>query len=339
MKYIAMGELMLRLTPPAYDRLIQAQTFKVSFGGAEANVLLSLAVLGQTAAFVSKVPDNDVGRAALHSLQQYGVDVNRVLLGGSRLGIYFNEPGVSLRPGKVLYDRKGSAFAEAGPEEFCWSSLLDGFDWYHITGITPALSDSAAEFTLQSVRCAKEKGMTVSCDLNYRSALWSREKAGTVMNGILPFCDLIITNPDQAADVLGLFPQKGVEPDSEAAAIELSEKIAERFSCRFVAHTLRRSPSATSNELSGYLYDAESRRLFTAPKYTVSPIVDRIGGGDSFAGGLLYALGAGNDPDFALRFAVAAEALKHTVNGDYNLCTVEEIRRLMDSDGSVRVLR
>lgn len=338
-RIITLGEIMLRLSPPGYERILQTESFDVKFGGGEANVAVSLANYGESAAFVSAVPDNLLGRAAINSLRRYGVDTSLILRSGKRLGIYYLEKGASQRPSKVVYDRAASSISEVSADQFDWDNIFSGADWLHFTGITPALSDSAAALCLEAVKQAKAKGLQVSCDLNYRKNLWSKEKAGQVMETLMPYVDLCIANEEDAADVFGI---KAKHTDIQQGSldkegyIEVAKELIRRFGLKRVAITLRESLSASTNNWSALLTDGKEFNF--AKKYTIQ-IVDRVGGGDSFGAGLIYGLLNLDSDREALEFATAASCLKHTIEGDYNLVSVSEVTALMKGDGSGRVQR
>lgn len=338
-RIITLGEIMLRLSPPGYERILQTDSFDVKFGGGEANVAVSLANYGEAAAFVSAVPDNLMGQAAVNSLRQYGVDTSHILRSGKRLGIYYLEKGASQRPSKVIYDRAGSSISETGMGQFDWEAIFSGADWLHFTGITPALSDAAAELCLEAVKQAKAKGLSVSCDLNYRKNLWSKEKAGLVMEALMPYVDLCIANEEDAADVFGIkakhtdINQGSLDRDGY---IEVANELIRRFGFKRVAITLRESVSASTNNWSALLTDGTNYHFAT--KYTIQ-IIDRVGGGDSFGAGLIYGLLNLDSDQKALEFATAASCLKHSIEGDYNLVSVDEVTSLMKGDGSGRVQR
>ncbi|NLT47732.1 MAG: sugar kinase [Clostridiales bacterium] len=338
-RIITLGEIMLRLSPPGYERILQTESFDVKFGGGEANVAVSLANYGESAAFVSAVPDNLLGQAAINSLRRYGVDTSLILRSGKRLGIYYLEKGASQRPSKVVYDRAASSISEVSADQFDWDNIFSGADWLHFTGITPALSDSAAALCLEAVKQAKAKGLQVSCDLNYRKNLWSKEKAGQVMETLMPYVDLCIANEEDAADVFGI---KAKHTDIQQGSldkegyIEVAKELIRRFGLKRVAITLRESLSASTNNWSALLTDGKEFNF--AKKYTIQ-IVDRVGGGDSFGAGLIYGLLNLDSDREALEFATAASCLKHTIEGDYNLVSVSEVTALMKGDGSGRVQR
>ena len=336
---ITFGEIMLRLAPEGYYRFIQAGSYDAAYGGGEANVAASLANFGMDAAFVTKLPKHEIGQAAVNYLRRFGVDTSKIVRGGDRVGIYFLEKGASQRPSKVIYDRAGSAIATAAPDDFDWDRILEGARWFHFTGITPALSDSAAAITLEAARTAKARGLTVSCDLNYRKNLWSREKAGEVMAGLMPFVDVCIANEEDAADVFGIHAKDagltggGVSHEAYKAVAKI---LAERFGFKQTAITLRESISASDNNWAAMLYDGAD--WYFSRKYAVH-IVDRVGGGDSFGAGLIYASLKGMEPQEAVEFAAAASCLKHSIEGDFNQVSVEEVQKLAGGDASGRVLR
>ncbi len=338
-KVVTFGELMLRLAPENYLRFVQSEKYEATFGGAEANVAVSLANYGLNAAFVTKLPAHEIGQAAVNSLRKFGVDTSYVVRGGERVGIYYCEKGASQRPSKVIYDRAHSAIAEALPDEFDWDKIFDGAEWFHFTGITPALGDGTAEICLEAVKKAKEKGITVSCDLNFRKKLWSKEKAGAVMGDICKYVDYCIANEEDAKDVFGIQAENsditGGKLDREGY-VEVAEKLTERFAFKGVAVTLRESKSAFDNDWSGMLYT--DKKAYFSKKYSVH-IVDRVGGGDSFGGGLIFALLSGYEPQAAIEFAVAASCLKHSIEGDYNMVSLSEVLALAGGDGSGRVQR
>lgn len=339
MKVVTFGEIMMRLNPRGYLRFVQADSFQASFAGGEANVAVSLANFGFDAAFVSKVPDHQIGQCAVNALRRFGVDTGRILRGGDRLGIYFVEKGASQRPSKVIYDRAGSAISLAVRKEFDWEKILSGSDWFHFTGITPALGGELPEICLDALKEAKRQGIRVSCDLNYRKKLWSQERAGEVMSRLMPYVDLCIANEEDAKDVFGI---EAEETDLTAGKVNhkgyvsVAEKLKERFGFEKVAITLRRSLSASDNEWAAMLYSR--KKAFFSPTYPVH-IVDRVGGGDSFGGALIYALLSGYEEQKAIDFAVAASCLKHSIEEDFNLVSVEEVQSLASGNASGRVQR
>lgn len=338
-RVITFGEIMLRLAPPGYLRFEQASSFEVVYGGGEANVAVSLANFGMDAAFVTKVPDNPIGQSATNEMRRYGVDTQYMVKGGSRLGIYFLEKGASQRPSKVVYDRANSAIAGAKKGDFDWAKIFSGANWFHFTGITPALSDSAAECMLEACQAAKAAGLTVSCDLNFRKNLWTSEKAGKIMSQYMPYVDVAIANEEDAEKVFGI---KAPHTDIEGGQLshegykKVAADLKERFGFKAVAITLRGSISASDNNWAAMLYkDGEYHFSRNYPIH----IVDRVGGGDSFAGGLIYAMMNGYSDKDCLEFAVAASCLKHSIEGDHNHVSVSEVKTLMAGDGSGRVQR
>ncbi|WP_284703676.1 sugar kinase [Clostridium swellfunianum] len=338
-KFITFGEIMLRLAPMNYDRFVQSKEFGVVYGGGEANVAVSLANYGKEAYFVTKLPKHEIGQAAVNELRKFGVHTDLIKRGGDRVGIYFCEKGASQRPSKVIYDRAHSAIAEAKREDFDWKKIFEGAEWFHFTGITPALSDECAAITLDAVKAAKEAGVTVSVDLNYRKKLWSTEKAGKVMAEIVKYCDVVIANEEDAEKVFGIkAAATNIEGGelSEEGYRDVAKQLVERFELKSVAITLRESFSASHNGWSAMLYDGNE--FYKSKRYDMT-IIDRVGGGDSFGGGLIYGLSSGMDNQAALEFAVAASCLKHTVEGDFNLMSVEEVDALAKGDASGRVQR
>ncbi|QGP90698.1 2-dehydro-3-deoxygluconokinase [Neomoorella glycerini] len=338
-KVVTFGEIMLRLSTPGYQRFVQAASFEVTYGGGEANVACSLANYGAEVAFVTKVPANPLGQAAINHLRRYGVDTSYILQGGERLGIYFLETGASQRPSKVVYDRKYASIAGVQPGEFDWGRIFSGASWFHFTGITPALGENVAAVTLEAARTAKEMGLTVSCDLNYRKNLWTPEKARATMTELMTCVDIAIGNEEDAEKVFGI---KAAASDvtrgeiNEEGYRQVARELLTRFNLQKVAITLRESFSAFDNGWSALLYDG--REFYRSRRYQIH-IVDRVGGGDAFAGGLIYALTEGFVPAEALEFAVAASCLKHTIPGDFNHVTREEVLHLMRGDASGRVQR
>ena len=339
MKIVTFGELMLRLAPEGYLRFVQSDKLEATYGGAEANVAVSLANYGMDAAFVSKLPSHEIGQCAVNSLRKFGVDTSKIVRGGDRVGIYYCEKGASQRPSKVIYDRAGSSVACAKKEDFDWESILCGAGWLHFTGITPALSDNVAEITLDALKRCKEKGITVSCDLNYRKKLWSKEKAGKIMGELMNFVDYCIANEEDAKDVFGIEADNsditGGKLDRNGY-ISVAKKLTDKFGFKGVAITLRESLSANDNNWSGMLYTDDT--AYFSKKYAMH-IVDRVGGGDSFGGGLIYSLANGFDPQRAIEFAIAASCLKHSIEGDYNMVSVKEVETLAGGDASGRVQR
>jgi 2-dehydro-3-deoxygluconokinase len=342
-KVVTFGEIMMRLSPPGFLRFGQARSFDVIYGGGEANVAVALANFGVPVDFVTRLPENDLGEACIQFLRQYGVGVDKIVRGGGRLGIYFLEMGAVQRGSKVVYDRADSAIATIERGMIDWHQVFADADWFHWTGITPAISAGTAGVCLEAVRAAKEMGLTVSCDLNYRKKLWKWGKTpGEVMPELVGYCDVAIGNEEDADKVFGI---RAPETDVTAGVVEadkyryVCEALGERFpNLKTIAITLRGSVSASHNTWSGVLWD--SGRFYTAPTYDITHIVDRVGGGDSFMGGLIYGLRTyGDDRQAALNFAVAASCLKHSIFGDFNMVTVAEAEKLMGGDVSGRVSR
>ena len=338
-KVITFGELMLRLAPEGYLRIVQSEKYEATYGGAEANVAVSLANYGIDVSFVSKLPAHEVGQAAINSLRKFGVDTSLVTRGGERVGIYYCEKGASQRPSKVIYDRAHSAIATAKKEDFDWDKIFEQAEWFHFTGITPALSDEVAEICEIACKKAKEKGIKISCDLNFRKKLWSKEKAGKVMGNLCKYIDYCIANEEDAKDVFGIEAENtdiyGGKLNREGY-ISVAKQLTERFNFKGVAITLRESKSANDNDWSGMLY-TEGQAYFSK-KYGMH-IVDRVGGGDSFGAGLIYSLITGKDNQSAIEYAVAASCLKHSIEGDYNMVSVAEANNLAGGDASGRVQR
>jgi 2-dehydro-3-deoxygluconokinase len=342
-KVVAFGEIMLRLSTPDYLRFSQSNSLNATFGGGEANVAVSLANFGIPVDYVTRLPKNDIGQACLMDLRKYGVGVENIVWGGERLGIYFLETGAVSRGSKVVYDRAHSAVSEIRPGMIDWDKVFENASWFHWTGITPAISQSAADVCMEAIKKANELGVTVSCDLNYRKNLWKYgKKAGEVMPELVAGTDIILGNEEDAEMVLGIKPE-GINVTGghvEAAAYEsVSKQIMTKFPrCKKVITTLRGSVNANHNSWAGVLWDGQ--KLFESPTYQITHIVDRVGGGDSFMAGLIYGLLTyKNDDQKALDFAVAASCLKHTIYGDYNQVTVDEVEKLMGGDASGRVAR
>ena len=339
-KVITFGEIMMRLNPPGYQRFVQTSVFEATYAGGEANVAVSLANYGNEVAFVSKVPEHEIGQNAVNALRRYGVDTGMMLRGGPRLGVYYCEKGASQRGSKVIYDRAGSSIAIAKRDEFDWDVIFDGVDWFHFTGITPALGGEMPEVCLDACKAAKAKGITVSCDLNYHGKLWSREKAGEVMGQLMPYVDVCIANEEDAKDVFGIEAANtdinSGKLDSEGY-ISVAKQLVERFDFKAVAITLRGSISASDNNWSGMLYVDE--KAYFARNYLIR-LVDRVGGGDSFGGGLIHAMRKWtDDPQQQIEFAVAASCLKQATEYDFNLATEKEVLALVGGNASGRVQR
>jgi 2-dehydro-3-deoxygluconokinase len=338
-KFVTFGEIMLRLAPIGYERFVQSKEFGVVYGGGEANVAVSLANFGKDTYFVTKLPKHEIGQAAVNELKRFGVETKYIARGGDRIGIYFCEKGAAQRPSKVIYDRANSAMAQAKKEDFNWQEIFEGAEWFHFTGITPALSDTCAELCMEAVKAANEAGVMVSVDLNYRKKLWTTEKAGKVMGELIKYCDVIIANEEDAEKVFGI---KADATDitggrlSDEGYRKVAKELVDRFKLKYAAITLRESYSASDNGWSAMLYDGKS--FYKSNKYDVH-IVDRVGGGDSFGAGLIFGLTSRMDTQASLDFAVAASCLKHTVEGDFNMVSVDEVETLMKGDGSGRVQR
>jgi 2-dehydro-3-deoxygluconokinase len=341
MKVVTFGELMLRLAPEGYLRFIQSNKFEATFGGAEANVAVSLANYNQDVSFVSKLPNNEIGQMAINSLRQYGVNTSHIIRGGDRVGIYYCEKGASQRPSKVIYDRAYSSIALAKKEDFDWDKIFEDADWFHFTGITPALSKEVAEITLEACKAAKEKGIVVSCDLNFRKKLWSNKEANETMSKLCKYVDICIANEEDAKDVFAI-EAKDTDINTgklnKEGYVSVAEQLCQRFNFKYVAITLRESISANDNNWSGMLYNAKEGKAYFSKKYAIH-IVDRVGGGDSFGAGLIYALRNSYKDQDAIEFAVAASCLKHSIEGDYNLVSLEEVKALANGDASGRVKR
>ena len=340
-RIITFGELMLRLQPYNYERFVQCDHVEFTFGGGEANVAVSLANYGMDAAYVTKLPAHAIGQAAVNSLRRYGVDTSKIVRGGERIGIYFNEKGASQRGSVCIYDRANSAIAKADPSEFDWDAIFEGADWFHFTGITPALGENMVAACEAACKAAKARGIQISCDLNYRGKLWTRQQAREAMTKLCRYVDVCISNEEDAKDVFGI--------EAEATNIyagelnhegykSVAKQLADKFGFQKVAITLRESHSAFDNGWSAMLYDVAANEYCFSKKYQLH-IIDRVGGGDSFGGGLIYSLLTGKTSQQAVEFAVAASALKHSIEGDYNMVTAAEVEKLAGGDGSGRIQR
>jgi len=338
-KVVTLGEIMLRLSTPDYKRFVQADSFDVTYGGGEANVAVALTNYGLQGMFVSKVPGNAIGQAAINHLRRFGVDTQFIARGGKRLGIYFLETGASMRASQVIYDRADAAIADAEISEFDFDKIFDGASWFHTTGITPALSDKAAALTEAALKAAREKGITTSIDLNYRKKLWSKEKAKEVMTKLCQYVDVCIGNEEDAETTLG-FKSKGTDVTKGelnlAGYKDVFQQMKEKFGFKYIASTLRESHSASDNGWSALVYDG--KEFYHSKQYEVR-IIDRVGSGDSFASGFIYALISEMNLKDAAEFGVAASALKHTIPGDLNHATLSEVQGLMKGDASGRVQR
>ena len=338
-KVVTMGEIMLRLSSPFNSRFVQSQSFDVNYGGGEANVAVSLANYGHDAYFVSKVPAHEIGDCAVNSLRKFGVHTDYIARGGDRLGIYYLETGASMRPSKVIYDRAHSSISEANPSDFDFDKIFENADWFHWSGITPAISDKSAEILRLALISAKKHGVTVSCDLNFRKKLWTSEKAISIMRPLMQYVDVCIGNEEDAQLCLGFKPDSDVTGGKTDASgyKEIFKQMKEEFGFKYAVSTLRESFSATHNGWKALIYNGEE--FYESKHYDINPIIDRVGGGDSFAGGLIHGLLKYKDQGKALEFAVAASALKHTIPGDYNCVSEKEVETLMGGDASGRVQR
>ena len=340
-RVVTFGEIMLRLKSPALERFFQSPSLEATFGGGEANVAVSLANYGMDASFVSVIPDNDIGKACMQQLRGFGVDVSSLKKASGRMGIYFLETGSNQRPSKVIYDRAESCIAKAGVGDIDWDKALEGATWFHITGITPAISASAAELSLAAVKAAKAKGVHVSCDLNYRKNLWKYGKrADEVMSELVKYVDTVIANEEDVQKALGITAESDVESGELDTNVykKLAATVMEKYpNVKRVAITLRESKSADTNYWAACIYDG--KEFYVSRKYAITDIVERVGGGDSFGGGLIYGLNTYDNQAQALEFAVAASCLKHTISGDFNRVSVAEVESLMKGSGSGRVER
>ncbi len=340
-RYVTFGEIMLRLKPPGHQRLLQTEELIATFGGGEGNVAVSLANYGLSASFATILPDNQLTKACKAEFRRFNVDTSNFVFSPGRMGVYFLETGSNQRPSKVMYDRDYSSISIAPKDVMDWEKVLDGAKWFHITGITPAISQSAADLALLAVETAKKMGVTISCDLNYRKALWNYGRtAAEVMGKLMEYVDHCIANEEDCQKSLGITASANVEKGEldVAAYEELAGKVMARYpNLKTISITLRESKSADRNGWSACLYDGKQFRL--SKKYDIYDVVDRVGGGDSFAGGLIYGLSTYGDKQDALEFAVAASCLKHTIEGDFNRVTVEEVEALMKGNGSGRVQR
>lgn len=338
-KVVTFGELMLRLNPPMNHRFFQNDQFVATFGGGEANVSVSLANYGLDSVYVTKLPAHAIGQGAVNSLRYFGVDTSKITRGGDRVGIYYMEKGASQRGSVCIYDRKYSAIALAERADFNWDEIFDGAEWFHFTGITPALGGNLVDICIDACKAAKAKGVTISCDLNYRGKLWTRAEAKEAMTKLAEYIDVCIANEEDAKDVFGI---EATDTDIYGGKLNhegyksVAKQLADTYGFKKVAITLRTSISASDNNWAGMLYDGED--YYFSKSYSLH-IVDRVGGGDSFGGGLIYSLVTGKNSKDAIEFAVAASALKHSIDGDYNRVTVAEVEKLAGGDGSGRVQR
>ncbi len=339
MKIVTFGELMLRLMPQGYNRIVQANSFNAEFGGAEANVAVSLANFGFDSVYVTKLPENPLGQAAENSLRRFGVKTDFIVRGGSRIGIYFLEKGASQRGSLCIYDRKNSAFSESNEKDYDWEKIFKGAEFFHITGVTPALSNTCAETVLLACKKAKSMGLTVSCDLNYRSKLWTLQKARRIMKELCNDVDILFANEDDIQNIFGI---KTEHTDTEDGIIDIDaykntiQTLVNKNGFKKVAVTLRKSVNASINNFSGIYFDGKD--FFRSKDYSIN-IIERVGSGDAFAAGLIYALCNKFDGQKSVEFAAAAGVLKHTIEGDYNMISAEEVERLAKSSGTGRIIR
>ena len=340
MKIITFGEIMLRLAPEGFGRFVQADSFMATYGGGEANVAVSLANFGIPVSYITKLPKNEIGQSAINSLRQYGIDTSNIILGGDRMGIYFLEKGANQRPSKVIYDRARSAIATAKSEDFNWNDYFKTATWFHFTGITPALSQSCADICLEACKTAKEHNITISCDLNYRKNLWTKDNANKTMTKLMPYVDVLIANEEDAADIFNIYASE-TDIDkgklNHIAYIDVAKNLYEKFNFKYIAITMRESFSASHNNWSACLYTNET--AYFSKTYEIKNIVDRVGGGDSFGAGLIYGLSNNMSVQDTLEFATAASALKHSIEGDFNMVNINEVKTLMSGNASGRVQR
>lgn len=338
-RIVTLGEIMLRLSPAGNNRFVQSDTFDAVYGGGEANVAVSCANYGHDVCFVSKLPRHEIGQAAVNALRRFGVDTQFIARGGDRVGIYYLETGASMRPSKVIYDRAHSAIAEADPSDFDFDQIMDGAAWFHWTGITPAISDKAAELVRLACESAHRHGVIVSVDLNFRKKLWSKEKAQSIMKPLMKYVDVCIGNEEDAELCLGFRPDADVSngvTDADGYK-NIFRQMQQEFGFKYVVSTLRESFSASHNGWKAMIYDG--KEFYNSRHYDINPIVDRVGGGDSFAAGIIHGLLTKATQGEALEFAVAASALKHTINGDFNLVSADEVEALAGGNANGRVQR
>ena len=339
MKVVTFGELMLRLEPPGYLRFVQTENLSATFGGAEANVAISLANFGVDSCYVTKLPSHEIGQTAVNSLRKFGVNTQYIVRGGPRVGIYYNERGASQRGSKCIYDRAGSSIQLSKPEDFDWKQIMQGASWFHITGITPALGPNLVQSCIEAAEEAHKAGATVSLDLNYRAKLWSREEANKAMTELCKYVDICIANEDDAADIFGIKAENTDTTKGELSTEgykSVARQLMEKFAFKKVAITLRTSINANRNDWQALLYDGKD--FFFSKKYEIW-IVDSVGGGDSFTAGLIYSLLSGKSSQEAVEFAVAASCLKHTIEGDFNMVSVAEVEKLASGNASGRIQR
>ncbi|MGI6568795.1 MAG: PfkB family carbohydrate kinase [Erysipelotrichaceae bacterium] len=338
-KIVTLGEIMLRLSTPGHTRFVQTDSFDVVYGGGEANVAVSLANYGHDAYFVSKLPTHEIGQCAINALRKYGVKTDYISRGGNRVGIYYLESGSAMRASKVIYDRAGSSISEACPEDFDFDEIMKDADWFHWSGITPAISDKAAKLTELACQAAKRHNVTVSVDLNFRKKLWTTEKAQSIMCPLMEYVDVCIGNEEDAHLCLGFKPDANIvdgETDAEGYK-NIFKQMLKTFDFKYVVSTLRESYSASHNGWKALIYNG--KEFYESTRYDIIPIVDRVGGGDSFSAGVIHGLLTMDNQEGVLDFAVAASALKHTINGDFNLVSISEVETLVKGDGSGRVIR
>jgi 2-dehydro-3-deoxygluconokinase len=339
-KVVLFGELMMRLSTKRHERIVQAREFDVIYSGAEANLGVALQALGVDSYMVSSLPDNAVGEACLYYLRQFGMNLDHIKRNGFRLGIYYVETGAAQRPSTFLYNRKGSSITELRVGDYDWDKIFEGKSWFHFTGITPALADGVAEIVKEACIAGKKRGVTISCDLNFRKKLWSKEKAREVMTGLMEYVDILFTNEEEAETVFGISAR---ETNIKAGQLsthgyeDVAAQLCEKFNLQYVSISLRGSLSATSNDWSGMLFDG--KKCYTSRRYHIDHIVDRIGGGDAYSSGIIYGILTGQDLQETVDFAAATSCLKHSIHGDFNLVSFDEILALMGGDGSGRIQR
>jgi 2-dehydro-3-deoxygluconokinase len=341
MRVLSFGEILLRLTSPRHTRLFQDNNLSTSFCGSEANVAVSLSIFGLDSSFLTKLPNGDIGQAAINSMRYFGVDTSKILRGEGRMGLYYLEKGASQRSSKVIYDRAYSAIAMAKKSDFDWDSIFEDVDWFHWTGINPALSDEVADICMEACQAAKKKGITISCDLNYRKNLWSTEKAKVVMNKLMPYVDVCVANEEDADKVLGIKASNNDVESGKLNKVEyeyVAKEICETYGCKYAAITLRESYSASDNGWSAMIYNAKDVKAYFSKEYKVH-IVDRVGAGDSFTAGIIYGLINKMFDIDVVEFATAASCLKHSIEGDFNRVSVAEVMSLVNGFSSGRVKR
>lgn len=341
MKVLSFGEILLRLASPGYTRLFQDNVLSTSFCGGEVNVAVSLSIFGIDSAFLTKLPNSDIGQAAINSIRYFGVDTSKIVRGEGRMGLYYLEKGASQRASKIIYDREYSSIAMADKSDFDWDNIFEDVEWFHWTGINPALSDGMIEICLEACKVAKKKGITISCDLNYRKNLWSTEKAKTVMRRLIPYVDVCVANEEDADKVLGIkAPNNNVESGNlnKVGYEYVAKEICNTYGCKYVAITLRESYTASDNGWGAMIYDAKNNKSYFSKEYKIH-IVDRVGSGDSFAAGIIYGLISGMSASDTVEFAAAASCLKHSIEGDYNRISINEVMNLVNGNSNGRVMR